>query len=89
MRKRAKFPRGTKNIEQEKRKEKIQKAEHKLPEVNNFRTPVEPKDTATASNVDENISAKRANQIDLLNFIERMKSVEGVQDDESNKLQMF
>ena len=89
LRKRAKFPRGTKNIEHEKRKENIQKAEHKLPEVNNFRTPVEPKDTATASNVDENISAKRANQIDLLNFIERMKSVEGVQDDESNKLQMF
>lgn len=89
LRKRAKFPRGTKNIEDEKRKENIQKAVQKLPEVDNFRTPVEPKDTAMASNVDENISAKRANQIDLLNFIERMKSIEGVQDDKSNKLQMF
>ena len=67
-----------------------QDLEHKLPERKKFsetaKTKVQGSSgdsseiTLKPSSADDGISAKRANHLDLLNFISRMKSMEGVQD---------
>ena len=88
LRKKAK-PQGTKNIEHQEHKVNKHEVPHKLPEVSNVSKTAKTKYNTMASSTDAEISAKRANELDLLNFISRMKSVEGIRDEDSNKRRLF